>query len=287
MKVRNVIQTKTGARLKFLALVLVFVASFSSESFSQKTTDAKIAPTNLLKVTQIDEVKLKELLKPNGKPILVNFWATWCEPCREEFPDLVKINAEFKGKIDFITVSLDDLEELNRDVPKFLGEMKAEMPAYLLKATNDDNAISSVSKDWSGGLPFTMLINEKGETVYFKQAKIKLEVLRIEINKLLVDVSKNKIDELPLPKIRSTEEGREDAQKDIANGILSIKRYGYTAAIPKEDLQNLKIKYGIEIVETGCVLFNVTEDYFKAYNERMKTEIQNRFGVEILKKLPL
>lgn len=183
--INNFIGKKTGARLKIIALVLVFVASFSIKTLSQKTTDEKIPPTNLPKVTQIDEVALKNLLKPNGKPILVNFWATWCVPCREEFPDLVKINADYKGKIDFITVSLDDLEELNRDVPKFLGEMKAEMPAYLLKATNDDNAISSVSKDWAGGLPFTMLINAKGETVYFIQAKVKPEILRGEIDKIL------------------------------------------------------------------------------------------------------
>jgi thiol-disulfide isomerase/thioredoxin len=55
---------------------------------------------------------LKNILKANGKPLLVNFWATWCDPCREEFPDLVKIDADYKNKIDFITVSLDDVEEL-------------------------------------------------------------------------------------------------------------------------------------------------------------------------------
>src|SRR5688572_18722068 len=43
------------------------------------------------KVTRIDEQGLRDLLKPNGKPRLINFWATWCGPCREEFPDLVKI----------------------------------------------------------------------------------------------------------------------------------------------------------------------------------------------------
>lgn len=182
MKFRNFIRPKTGANLKFIALVIFFAALFSIETFSQKTENA--APVNLPKVTQIDEVKLKTLLKPNGKPILVNFWATWCEPCREEFPDLVKIGADYKGKLDFITISLDDLEELNRDVPKFLAEMKVEMPAYLLKATNDDAAISSVSKDWQGGLPFTMLINTKGEIVYFKQGKVKPDILRGEIDKL-------------------------------------------------------------------------------------------------------
>src|SRR5215203_2074485 len=53
-----------------------------------KTETVSISPP---KVTQIDEQGLKDLLKPKGKPLLINFWATWCDPCREEFPDLVKI----------------------------------------------------------------------------------------------------------------------------------------------------------------------------------------------------
>ena len=61
------------------------------------------------------------LKRDNARPLLVNFWATWCDPCREEFPDLVKIDADFRRKgLDFITVSLDDLSEIKTEVPKFL-----------------------------------------------------------------------------------------------------------------------------------------------------------------------
>lgn len=140
-------------------------------------------------VKQIDAAGLLLMLKTNGKPLLINFWATWCDPCREEFPDLVKINTEYGGKIDFITVSLDDLTEINRDVPKFLIEMKADMPAYLLKTLDESEAIFSVSKEWKGGLPFTILFNAKGEEVYARQGKVKLEVLRTELGKLLSSVS--------------------------------------------------------------------------------------------------
>ncbi|HSK74290.1 MAG TPA: TlpA disulfide reductase family protein, partial [Pyrinomonadaceae bacterium] len=134
----------------------------------------------------VDDAKLKELLKANGKPLLVNFWATWCIPCREEFPDLVKIDAEYRGKIDFYTVSLDFVEEINTAVPKFLSEMKAEMPAYLLVSEDESVLIASIAKDWSGGLPFTILYNEKGEMAFFRQGKVKLEDLRMEIDKISV-----------------------------------------------------------------------------------------------------
>ena len=117
--------------------------------------------------------------------MLVNFWATWCIPCREEFPDLVELDNEYKGKIDFITISLDDLAEIKRDVPKFLTEMKATMPAYLLK-TNDENAvIGSISKDWTGGLPFTVLYDENGKVIHTRQGKISPKLVKEKVNSLI------------------------------------------------------------------------------------------------------
>ena len=174
-----------GTKTYFLGLV--FVLTFSFGAFAQKKapTPTPTLNVNLPKVTQIDEAGLKTALKPNGKPLLVNFWATWCDPCREEFPELVRIDAEYKGKIDFITISLDDLAEIGRDVPKFLVSMKAEMPAYLLKVADESVVISSIAKDWNGGLPFTILYNEKGEIAYFKQGKVKTDVIKPEIDKLL------------------------------------------------------------------------------------------------------
>ena len=137
------------------------------------------------RVTQIDDAKLKQLLKPNGKPLLVNFWATWCGPCREEFPDLVKIDEAYRGRIDFVTISLDFPEELDAAVPKFLSEMKAEMPTYLLVSADENAMISSIAKDWTGALPATILYNEKGGTAYLRQGKVNPETLKGEIEKTL------------------------------------------------------------------------------------------------------
>jgi thiol-disulfide isomerase/thioredoxin len=184
-KIKN--RTLAYARVSaFFILVFMVVSYLSLETFAQKTDGEKASPTiaPLPKVTQINELALKNLLKPNGKPLLINFWATWCDPCREEFPDLVKIDEDYKGKIDFITVSLDDLAEINRDVPKFLQDMKALMPAFLLRSTSEDAVIMMVSKDWHGGLPFTILFNEKGETVYFREGKVKVPILRGHLERL-------------------------------------------------------------------------------------------------------
>lgn len=144
---------------------------------------------NPVVVTQIDFEKLKNLLKrddSNPRPLLINFWATWCEPCQEEFPELVAIDRDFKSNnLNFITISLDFPAEIKGDVPKFLKEMKATMPAYLLRTPNEDEAIKFVAPNWNGALPFTVLFDSNGKLVYTYSGIIKPAELRAEIEKQL------------------------------------------------------------------------------------------------------
>ena len=174
------------------AVLAVFVFCFSLNSFGQtkrpapKKPVAKVVPKQpALKVTLVDEVALKKLLVPNGKPLLVNFWATWCDPCREEFPELVKIDQQYKGKIDFITVSLDDVENIATTVPKFLSAMKAGMPPYLLKTADESNLITWIAKDWQGGMPFTALYSSSGELSYYREGKVVIPKLHDELEKAI------------------------------------------------------------------------------------------------------
>lgn len=146
--------------------------------------------TDLPKVTQIDIEGLRKVLKPTDKPLLINVWATWCDPCREEFPDLVKLDTAYRGKIDFITISLDDLADINTLVPKFLGEMRAKMPAYLLRTPDEDAAISLITRGYNGTLPFTVLYTPAGEAVYSRKGKIHYETVTAEIDKLLATAAK-------------------------------------------------------------------------------------------------
>ena len=181
---------------KKLYRVVFFIGLCAFLSFANSCTEtkdhahgppaeSKPPPSGQPRVTQIDDAKIKQLLKPSGKPLLVNFWATWCGPCREEFPDLVKIDNEYRGRIDFITISLDFAEELDAAVPKFLMEMKAAMPTYLLVSADENAIISSIAKDWNGALPSTILYNEKGDITYLRQGKINPETLKSEIEKTL------------------------------------------------------------------------------------------------------
>ena len=82
------------------------------------------------------------------------------------------------------TVTLDEPKDINTAVPRFLTEMKAEMPSYLLVSENESDLIASVAKDWTGGMPFTILYTPKGDIAYFRQGKVKTDILRAEIDKL-------------------------------------------------------------------------------------------------------
>ena len=197
----------------------------------------------------------------------------------------------YKGKIDFITISLDDVEELNKGVPKFLTSMKATMPAYLLKTDDEEAAIASVTKDWQGGLPFTVLLNEKGEIAYIRQGKIKAETVRSEIDKIVGNAS-NQV--LVKPNYKSTreeiekyyfEKGRAEARTDVANGKYLIKRYGLVPGYSPELLTKLKKKYSIEIINFGCLVSNEDNLYGKGYNEISTAEVRRKFGEQILANL--
>src|SRR5260370_39375484 len=86
-------------------------------------------------IREIDLDGLKKLLLRDPKdtrPLLINFWATWCDGCREEFPDLVKIDNDYRARgLNFLSVTLDYLADKPRAVD-FLKEMKATMPVVLL-----------------------------------------------------------------------------------------------------------------------------------------------------------
>jgi thiol-disulfide isomerase/thioredoxin len=138
-------------------------------------------------VREINLEGLKKILQrePNDKrPLLLNFWATWCDPCREEFPDLVKLDGDYKDKgLNFIAISIDDITDIKSEVPKFLNQMKATMPVVLLNMNDPEPAIKLVDATWDGQLPATFLYDQDGHVVFKHFGKIKPDELRAAIDK--------------------------------------------------------------------------------------------------------
>lgn len=92
------------------------------------------APNFKLKTPAGQDVELKQL---RGKPVLLNFWATWCAPCREEMPELELLYREHKDKgLVVLAVSLDDARAA-ADIPEFLKEGHPSVGAYTFPVALD------------------------------------------------------------------------------------------------------------------------------------------------------
>jgi thiol-disulfide isomerase/thioredoxin len=137
-------------------------------------------------IREIDLDGLKKLLLRDPKetrPLLVNFWATWCDGCREEFPELVKIDNDYRAKgLNFLSVTLDEVADKTKAVD-FLKEMKATMPVVLLNVNDPEPAIHAVDEKWDGALPATFLYDREGKLVFRYFGKIKPAELRAAIDK--------------------------------------------------------------------------------------------------------
>jgi len=181
-------------RITRLILLTIFSLSVLLSSFAapaqktkNRTAKPKVAVVPAPVVTAIDTEKLVNLLKrQSAKPLLVNFWATWCDPCRDEFPELVKIDADYRKQgIDFFTVSLDDISDIKTQVPDFLQKMNATMPAYLLNVSDPEPAIKAVDPQWQGDLPATVLYTTNGEVAYKHFGRVNTGELRQAIDKVI------------------------------------------------------------------------------------------------------
>ena len=111
-----------------------------------------------------DEYGPEVVVAHKGRALLVNFWATWCEPCREEMPALMRAAEGFKTKdLGVVLVSLDSLKTGPASVPKFLAASKIPFVCWLLKSRDPQVFIDTVDKNWDGSLPFTMIYGRDGK----------------------------------------------------------------------------------------------------------------------------
>jgi len=124
--------------------------------------------------------------REKGRVVLVNFWATWCVPCREEFPDLVRLEAAYRGRgLSVLGVSTDLGRDLSA-VEKFLASYKPGFPNYhKAKGGDDQDFIDAVDKSWGGELPFTVLYDRAGRKAQVLSGKHSYAELEREVGKLL------------------------------------------------------------------------------------------------------
>ncbi|MFO7525423.1 MAG: TlpA disulfide reductase family protein [Ignavibacteriaceae bacterium] len=143
--------------MKFLNLSMLFVLLVLSASFNYEQTEK-------ISIKSLTEEALDKIIKERGnKPLLINIWATWCVPCREEFPDLVKLAVQYKDKADFIGISVDEEDEIESKVKPFLNNFNVNFDIYLNAFDDAQDFINYFDKDWNGAIPATFIYNAQGK----------------------------------------------------------------------------------------------------------------------------
>jgi thiol-disulfide isomerase/thioredoxin len=100
-----------------------------------------------------------------GKPLLVNFWATWCEPCRHEYPMLNELAKQYAPQgLKVVGVSLDDDGDLIL-MRRFLARYSPVFPNYRKKAGGEEAFRQAALAGWNGSLPVSVFYAKDGRQV--------------------------------------------------------------------------------------------------------------------------
>jgi len=132
----------------------------------------------------LDLAGLKKLQTENSDKVrLINFWATWCGPCKIEYPEFVILQRMYGGRdFEFISVSTDRMDKKD-EAHAFLKKQNSAVRNYLIDIQDKDELVNAVNPDWNGALPYTMLISPSGKVVESWEGSIK----PLEVKRAIVD----------------------------------------------------------------------------------------------------
>jgi cytochrome c biogenesis protein CcmG, thiol:disulfide interchange protein DsbE len=162
------------------SILLFFVLSCGSVEKKDDTTSSSGSFSFSLDTVDGDQFSFSDL--KGEKHLLIAFWATWCEPCKTELKKLSEMYPEYSEKVEFIAVSTDTEESLDK-VSMFVVENSLPFPVLI------DPSGNTVSTMIPGGetVPYTILVSKEGEVVArhtgYKPGEE--EVLKREIEELL------------------------------------------------------------------------------------------------------
>ena len=111
-----------------------------------------------LKGINVPSTNLKNF--KSDKLLFLNFWGTWCPPCREEWPTIQKLYDSKKAKVDFVLIAMQDQED---DVVKFMKKNNYTAPVYIAQSTISNDLLPKV-------FPTTFLLDKNGRILLKEDA---------------------------------------------------------------------------------------------------------------------
>ncbi|NJK86275.1 MAG: TlpA family protein disulfide reductase, partial [Bacteroidales bacterium] len=92
----------------------------------------------------------------NDTTYVINFWATWCVPCRKELPDFEKLNSTYsKQAVKVLLVSLDESENMDKSLIPFIEKYQLKSKIVVLDDPNSNYWINQINPSWNGTIPAT------------------------------------------------------------------------------------------------------------------------------------
>jgi len=145
------------------------------------TAEERPSAATLLALTLPDPAgKQESLVQWKGKLLIVNFWATWCSPCREEMPEFVRAQKEFGGKgLQFVGIAVDEADK----VRQFAADIGLNYPALI--GGYGAMELSRTLGNRVMALPFTVIVARDGSIAHTQLGPLKDEQLRAMIAKLI------------------------------------------------------------------------------------------------------
>lgn len=127
---------------------------------------------------------LASIRASGSRAVLLNVWATWCAPCRQEFPDLLRLRQDYRERgLDLVLVSAD-FDDQRSDATAFLAANGVDFPSFF-KQQDDMAFIDALNPEWSGALPASFVFDERGELHYFREGLATYEMLEAQVLEVL------------------------------------------------------------------------------------------------------
>jgi thiol-disulfide isomerase/thioredoxin len=162
-----------------LALTLVFglVGTGCGRPDQDGSQSGPLLPRDRLALPEYGPSQFQALLHElRGTPVVVNFWGSWCPPCRDEAPDLAAVARQHRGEVQFLGVDFKDNRGAARD---FIREFDWPYPSIF---DPDDEIRPTLGYV---GQPVTVIYSRAGEIGFEWVGAISAELLRKEIDKVL------------------------------------------------------------------------------------------------------